>query len=321
MPAIVMLGPAHMWIFHWPLFFALVVVMLYGCFFLLRRYNIAALVVGRQYNKVAAIAGALLAAIILLCYYPLPQEEFFTPALSEYQTAMRNNNVTLTLWLMFSLVIAYSLITSLLIELYEARLQKEVVDNQKHQAELNVFKAQISPHFLFNTLNSLYSLVIGTSDKAEEAFIKFTDMLRYTYVSIDNDYVAIKEEAVYIQNYIDLQKLRLNEHTKIDWVCDVDDEDTQVPPMVLLTFVENCFKYGASTSKDCVISIHLSLKDHHLRFETRNALMKHAVESYKQIPVGIENCRARLESLYKNHYSLVTEERDGIFIVELNIKL
>ena len=91
---------------------------------------------------------------------------------------------------------------------------------------------------MFNTLNSLYSLVIGTSEKAEDAFIKFTELLKYTYVTIEKDMVALKDEIDYIQNYIDLQTIRLNEHTSVDWQYDVEDEMVKVPPMLMLTFVE-----------------------------------------------------------------------------------
>ena len=108
---------------------------------------------------------------------------------------------------------------------------------------------------MFNTLNTLYSLVIGTSQKAEDAFIKFTEILKYTYVTIENEKVALDDEVAYIQNYIDLQNIRLNSHTRVDWRHDIEDGKVMIPPMIFLTFVENAFKYGASTSRDCMVEI------------------------------------------------------------------
>lgn len=321
MPILVTLGPAHHWLKQWPLFFVITCAYLYGCYFALLRLNVPKLLISRQYYKIAGIISLLVLVNYILSLYPLPDMDFVTPAMSEYQTKVRNFGVSVTLWLMFSLVMGYSLSISFVKELYEQLLLRRKIEAQRDKAELAVFKAQISPHFLFNTLNSLYSLVIGTSEKAEDAFIKFTEILKYTYVTIEKETVPLSDEIAYIHNYIDLQEIRLNGHTHVDWTYDVDNEAVMVPPMLMLTFVENAFKYGASTSKDCDIHIRLSLCDGQLRFETSNSIMKHADEFRKDMPVGIENCRARLSSLYPERHSLTTTEENGIFKVLLNIRL
>lgn len=321
MPLLVFIGQARYWLFSWPLFFLSVIATLYGCYFFTTRANFPDMMVRRQYSRILVRVAVMIAVMFLLCYYPHPEEDFYTPALSKYQTAIRNYNISLNLWLMFSLVMMYALTTSFIRELYDQRLQKEKIETLKSKAELAVFKAQISPHFLFNTLNSLYSLVIGTSVKAEEAFIKFTNILKYTYLSIDNDFVPICEEMEYIQNYIDLQKLRLNHHTTIEWTCDIDNDRELIPPMILLTFVENCFKYGSSTSNDCRITINITLKAAQLSFTTHNRVMKHSEEFRSQVPIGIENCRMRLDSLYKGRHTLTTEDNGDFFEVNLKIDL
>ena len=163
--------------------------------------------------------------------------------------------------------------------------------------------------------------MIGTSEKAENAFIKFTDILKYTYVTIEKELVPLGEEIEYIQNYIDLQMLRLNSHTKVNWSHDVDDDNIMVPPMLMLTFVENAFKYGTSASKDCSVTIKVCLKAGCLEFETHNSIMKHADQFRKDVPVGIENCRARLNGLFPARHELVTSESDGIYNVYLKIQM
>lgn len=320
-PLIVILGPARYWLVRWTGFFFLSCAYLYACYFTIKYLNFPKLMIAKRYKKIAVSILLLIAANILLSHFPLPDVEFITPAMTEYQTSVRDQSVVLSMWLMFSLVVGYSLTVSFANELYEQLLLKKKIENQKNKAEMAMFKAQISPHFLFNTLNSLYSLVIGTSQKAEDAFIKFTEILKYTYITIGNESVALKEEVEYIQNYIDLQALRLNEHTTVDWRHDIENDSVMVPPMIFLTFVENAFKYGTSTSRDCSIRIRLTLKDGILFFETRNSVMRHADEFRRNLPVGVENCRARLEALFPERHKLCISETDNKFKVELTIQL
>ncbi len=320
-PILLLIGPAHYWVTQWPVFFVIVCVYLYACYFVLKHLNFPKLLIERRYTRIIVVVLSLIAVCYLLSCYPLPQLDFVIPTLSEYQTQVRNFGVSITLWLMFSLVLGYSFTTSIVKELYDQLLLKRKIEAQRDKAELAMFKAQISPHFLFNTLNSLYSLVIGTSEKAEDAFIKFTELLKYTYVTIDKEWVTLRDDIEYIQNYLDLQSIRLNEHTAIDWSYDVDDDSVQVPPMLFLTFVENAFKYGASTSRDCTIMIHLTLHDGVLRFETRNNVMKHADSFREDMPVGVENCRARLSALYPGRYTLDVSDAGGEFHLNLKIQL
>ena len=321
LPILIILGPFHHWFSQWPMFFFISCAYMYGCYFILMRLNVPKLLIDKKYYKIAASIVSLVLANYILSQYPLPDMEFITPTMSKYQTQVRNYSVSITIWLMFSLVMGYSLTISFVKELYDQLLLNKKIEAQRNKAELAVFKAQISPHFMFNTLNSLYSLVIGTSEKAEVAFIKFTELLKYTYITIEKELVALKDEIDYIQNYIDLQTIRLNKHTTVDWQYDVEDVDVKVPPMLMLTFVENAFKYGASTSRDCVVSIHLTVKNSVLDFQTSNSIMKHADEFRMDVPVGIENCKARLATLYPGRHVLKTVEDYGIFNVSLNIQL
>lgn len=321
MPILLLMGPAHYWLSVCPEFVILSAAYLYAVYFVLKYCNIPKLLIDRRWWRMALVLVGLVACNRLLMLYPLPAVDFVTPSMSEYQTRIRDYGIYQSLWLMFSLVMGYALTTSFVRELYDQLLLKRKVEAQRDKAELAVFKAQISPHFLFNTLNSLYSLVIGTSQKAEDAFIKFTELLKYTYVTIGNEQVPLRDEVAYIGNYIDLQAIRLNEHTRIEWHCDVDDPEQMMPPMILLTFVENAFKYGASTSRDCTVSLSLTVKEGLLEFRTSNSIMKHADEFRTEVPVGIENCRARLAGIYPGRHRLTATESDGVFEVNLEIRM
>ena len=304
MPLLIIMGPAHYWWTISPLFASLVVLFFYGCYFATKYLKLPQLVISKSYCKLAVIAGVFIALTYLLTLYPLPKVDFVIPSMSEYQTRVRNYNIAIGVWFMFSVVCCYSLTVAFIKELYSRMIQQSIIENQRNKAELALFKAQINPHFLFNTLNSLYSLVIGTSQKAEDAFIKFSELLKYTYVTADNDWVTIDEEITYINR----------KHS-------VDDDTAKIPPMIFLTFIENAFKYGASTSKDSEIFISLTLSDGILAFETRNSIVKHADEFRKDMPIGINNCRSRLAALFPERHSLTIKEENGIFMIKLKIEL
>lgn len=321
MPVLIALGPAGYWLNCGTVFFMTACVFFYGCYFAVKHIRFPKLFIAGRYREIAGWLAALVVGNWLLTQFPLPDLDFVTPSMSAFQTSVRDYSITLSLWLIFSLVIGYSVSVAFVKELYGQVLLQKRLEHQRDKAELAIFKAQISPHFLFNTLNSLYSLVIGTSQKAEDAFIKFTEILKYTYIIIDNDLVSVKDEITYIQNYIDLQELRLNRHTMVKWSHDVDNEGYRIPPMILLTFVENAFKYGVSTTRDCVIEISLAIAGGVLRFRTCNSVMKHVGEFRTELPVGLDNCRARLSGIYPGKYILDTYERDGIFNLDLTIKL
>ena len=320
-PLLMTLGPMRYWWGQYPVFAALVAVYLYLCYFAIKRIRLPRLILSRSYLRLAGVVAGFVAATYLITLYPLPDVDFVIPSMSEYQTRVRNYNMAVSTWFMVTIVLSYSLTVVFVDELYHKMLLQSIAENQRQKAELAAFKAQISPHFLFNTLNSLYSLVIGTSEKAEDAFVKFTELLKYTYVTVDNESVPLSEEIAYIRNYIDLQMIRLDEHTTVEWDCRVDDPDTMIPHMIFLTFVENAFKYGTSTSVAAKVAISLELKEKALTFTTSNRILRHRREFNTDMPVGLVNCRNRLAGLFPGKHSLTSEETDGTYRVELKIDL
>lgn len=321
MPLLIFLGPARYWWHISPLFTLIGVGYLYACYFATKRLHLPRLILKRAYRKLAAVAALYMGLTYLLTLYPLPQLNFVIPIMTEYQTLLRNYNIAISLWFLFSVVMGYALSVSFIKELYHRKLQQSILENQRNKAELALFKAQINPHFLFNTLNSLYSLVIGTSEKAEDAFVKFTELLKYAYVTADNDWVTIDDELNYLNNYIDLERIRLDEHTQVECDFSIDDTSTAIPPMIFLTFVENAFKYGSSTSRHCRILIRLHVSHGHLLFETRNDIVRHADEFRTAMPVGISNCRSRLAVLFPGRHTISLSEEGGTFHVLLHINL
>lgn len=139
------------------------------------------------------------------------------------------------------------------------------------------------------------------------------------YKHTTDETISISEEISYISSYIDLQRLRLNHHTKVTWESYIDDKMVQIPPMILITFVENAFKFGTSPNHDCEIAIRVSLNNGLLRYESENDIMRSGDD--EQTHVGIENCRLRLELLYPQRFTLNTVEETGKYKVKITIQL
>lgn len=204
-------------------------------------------------------------------------------------------------------------------ELFRQILSRQEVEAEKDKAELALYKAQINPHFLFNTLNTLYALVLSGSDKTESAFVKFSGILRYMYSQSGAELIPAARELEYVRQYVDLQKLRLNHHTTVNLVVEAVYAQALVPPMILITFVENAFKYGTSSETDCTILIRIHVDEFCLWLETENAVMRRREDG--ACGIGIANCRKRLELLYPSRYTLQTGETDGTYRVRLEIKI
>lgn len=314
MPPIIMLVPVERWIVHNTVFLVTLLIYLYALYFTYRSIKLPSLFMRRKFVHIILLMTVLIAVTVLLTDFPFPDKN-----ISERTLSAKKYLRTQTVWFFFLIVTGFSLSIELICELFRQILSRKEVEVEKNKAELALYKAQINPHFLFNTLNSLYGLVLTHSNKAESAFIMFSNILKYMYVQTDNDTIPASNEIDYIRQYVDLQSLRLNKHTRIILETETDDEQIQIPSMVLITFVENAFKYGTSSDKDCKIIIRIQVKEGQLLFDTENSVMR---EKQADIPaIGIKNCRRRLELLYPGRFTLQTQREGQLFKTRLTIQL
>ncbi|MCH5302604.1 MAG: histidine kinase [Prevotella sp.] len=313
LPLIIMLLPVDKWIVRHPIFATTMVTYLYALYYAIRRIHIPALIIARRYGSIVCFAAVVMGLAWLLSHFPFESPPKYLPLESRIQQRVQ------AVWLLTLVVVGFGLSIELMLELFRQILLRKDMETEKQKAELALYKTQINPHFLFNTLNSIYGLVISKSDRAEQAFAKFTGILQYMYSHATDDTISISEEVGYISAYIDLQSLRLNHHTKVVWESSIDDGTVQIPPMILITFVENAFKFGTSPQHDCEIAIRVSLCNGLLRFESVNDVMR--VRGNGRTFVGIENCRLRLELLYPQRFTLSTTEEAGKFKVIMTIQL
>lgn len=315
-PLAIMLLPVDRWITNNTAFLITLVAYVYILYFVYRLSCIPKLFMQKKYTRIFILLFILASITELLTYFPMPAEHI-TDDIRQMTTKM--NIRKQTIWFFFLIVTGFSLAIELTFELFRQIISKQEIEAEKNKAELSLYKAQINPHFLFNTLNTLYALVLSGSEKTESAFVKFSGILRYMYSQNESELIPAEDELNYIRQYVDLQKLRLNHHTNVFLSINASSGKILIPPMILITFVENAFKYGTSSDTDCKIDIKIDINKEKLILETENAVMKKPEN--KQPGIGISNCRKRLDLLYPERYKLENGENNGIYRVKLEIDI
>jgi two-component system, LytTR family, sensor kinase len=201
---------------------------------------------------------------------------------------------------------------------------RQDLEQQKISSELSFLKAQINPHFFFNTLNNIYSLTMFNVESAREALHTLSRMMRYVLYETESGKIPLSKEIAFVQDYIDLMKLRLTDKIQVTFERPVPLVDVAIAPMLLLPFVENAFKYGVSTTEPGRIYIGIKQQLRHLEIEVRNTLFaEKRVTLDEGNGIGLVNTRRRLDLLYPNRYTLTVRERtaDNEFVVHLILDL
>ena len=204
---------------------------------------------------------------------------------------------------------------------FAAEERKREIEFESTASELIFLKSQINPHFLFNTLNNIYTLTILKSDKAAEAVLKLADMMRYTLTETGSKPVEIQKEIDYLRQYIALQQIRLTDRVIVDFSVFGEANGLTIAPLILIPFVENAFKYGVSTKEPSTIRIHIFLKAHELILQTENRRHTDVVPQKDSTGVGLKNVKRRLELLYADHHWLRIETIQDTFFVDLTLSL
>jgi two-component system, LytTR family, sensor kinase len=186
----------------------------------------------------------------------------------------------------------------------------------KANAELSFLKAQINPHFLFNTLNNIYSLAVNDSTLTAEAVMRLSKIMRYVTDDAAETLVPLELEINCIRNYISLQQLRLGEKCKIDFLVNGNTDNRQVPPLVLMNFVENAFKHGISNHEGAAIAISIEVLENGIRFFIQNKLFS-TPRMAERTGIGIDNTKKRLHALYPGRHLLNIMQDSTHFSVEL----
>lgn len=207
---------------------------------------------------------------------------------------------------------------------FEEKRKREQLENEKIRAELNFLRAQIHPHFLFNTLNNLYALTLKKSDKAPEMLLKLSDMLDYMLYQCSDPSVPIRKELELLHNYIELEKLRYGERLDFRFETEIDDDKTQIAPLLLLSLVENAFKHGASGDigrPRIEISLRVQARQLDLHvFNTKPPKVQSDDTGFKK-GIGASNVKRQLDLIYPGRHRLENLDKEGIYAVNLSIDL
>lgn len=220
----------------------------------------------------------------------------------------------------YILIITISAIIRTLTEFYNNQQNKLIAETHRTNTELIYLRKQTNPHFLFNSLNSIYSLAHKKSDLVPDAIVTLSELMRYMLYETDNKTVALEKEVNYIQNYIELQKLRLNNIEDIIINVHGDTRNKFIEPLLLISFVENAFKYGTDYKGAAHVKIKIFISENNLDFWIENT-----IENYVKDPdnsgIGLVNIQNRLDLLYPNAHELTINQDNQYYRVHLNLKL
>ncbi len=199
-------------------------------------------------------------------------------------------------------------------------LQNKILTTQLQlkEQELNYLKKQIHPHFLFNTLNTIYGFAIKQSKQTPEIILKLSNLLDYILYQINKPKVSLKEEVLHIKEYIELEKIRFQDTLKVLFSANQIDEEIEIAPMLLIPFIENAFKHGNIIDGFLKIEINVAVTENRLEFLIRNTVLNHDTKNEKS-GIGLENIRKRLDLNYSNNYQLKIENKDNWYSVNLSI--
>jgi two-component system, LytTR family, sensor kinase len=207
---------------------------------------------------------------------------------------------------------------------YDYRKLKQAAQQlriEKQDAELNYLKSQTNPHFLFNTLNNIYSLARDKSDLAPESILRLSKILRFMLYETGGEYIAIEQELKVITDYIELEKLRYDESLRVNLNHNIEDMKQSLPPLLLIPLVENAFKHGVSeTRNQPFVDIHLSVNKRILIFVVKNSTDGSTDEQQVRENIGLSNLRRQLELLYTD-YKLNVQPAGSVFTTSLTINL
>ncbi|MEA5141109.1 sensor histidine kinase [Arcicella rigui] len=276
-------------------------------------------------------AGILIAFLFLICWFPsfitgrfvpynFPDGEPFPPIKHHFPVHFAPKprdgsfleEIKHHIWV-YAIVVLFSI-------LLHTRNRLLKAENEKLQAELSNLKAQIHPHFLFNTLNSIYALAIRKDDKTPETIIRLSEFMRYLLKDVNQNQVSLEKEISYIENYLDLQKSRLRNSVAIEYWRSGNFSAKQIAPLLLFNYIENAFKHGVNPEENSKISIKISLNDQLLSLEVKNNVVTQQ-KNENSLHIGMPNTQERLDLLYPKKYVLDIQKTEETYTVLLQIQL
>lgn len=262
------------------------------------------------------ISGVLLGAVLRVPISFMVNRDLFKADMSRfsYVNVFWDSLVNILFWVV--LIVGAKLV----LERIRSQRYIEQIENEKAINELNFLRAQFNPHFLFNSINSIYAHIDKSNKQARNMLLVFSDMLRYQLYECNAEKIALGKEINYIKNYITLQKSRLDERIQVCFCADEVNSNIQIAPLILITFIENAFKHiGFDENKENKIEMKLHHEQRDLVFTVNNTNYNSVNTLEGASGLGIANTKRRLELLYPGKHELQIDKQENNYAISLTL--
>ncbi len=274
-------------------------------------------------GKVEQYVVTYVPVFLILAYLMLLGKQYLRDGFTFEDSWMYSLRFGLYVFVSTFFVMAFVGLIKFVEDYFELEARSRELENRQLTSELRFLKAQINPHFLFNTLNNLYYLAVNKSDQTPEVVAKLSGMMRYMIHESNVEKVPLSKEVAYMENYLDLEKLRLNEEVPITFEVEGDVAGARITPLILITFLENAFKHGiGNNGGDSWITVSLTVSNGTLNYRVANSLLPQSEKTVREASgLGLANVRRRLDLSYPDKYNLDVAEADKRYRVHLHIDL
>jgi two-component system LytT family sensor kinase len=289
--------------------------------------NVINVLKGKSSNRSRGLNQSLLAQrdtvgpSVSMPFGPLPNKDLRMqdPNLKKSKSMLdlhQSSDIDMVSLFIFMMIMGISIATST-VQRWQTTEQKVVkAESEKTTAELSFLKAQINPHFLFNTLNNIYTLSIINSEHTSDSIMKLSNIMRYVTDDVTNDFVKLNDEIDCIRDYIELQGMRLGADAEISFNVKGNPKGRKIAPLIFMTFIENAFKYGVTKKEKTVITIDLIVEPEKINFFCKNKIHPYK-SNLERSGIGITNTKQRLAHQYPNQHELKISNDNEFFTVEL----
>ena len=277
-----------------------------------------------RYHWIFKVMGMILFFIFSLFIYRAILNIYFWPLIMGVVPEFDVFNLRLNAYSSMKLLTPLCLLTGIyaIRNEYDSRLNQSRLEKEKFAAELKYLKSQINPHFLFNTLNSIFALSLEKSDRTPDAIAKLSSLFRYILEMAEKDLVPISYELKVLSDYLGLEALRYDDSLEVQYNVNIGSDQFYLPPLLFLPFVENMFKHGSSESiHGSFVHINIEKQGNYICLETENSFEQVRIKSENSKGTGIQNVVKRLDLLFENDYEYYVMANDGEYKVKLKIPI